>query len=116
MKEVKFNEGKLPVAILNTSILTDVGSYKLIDVSLETAKELIRNNSFVSAVGHKSTSDILTSLLGVEVPVNRIEFKQQNKQLALIFKLNGRPEEGKILSIAEIETIGYKFQVLEKIN
>ena len=116
MKETKFYEGQLPVAILNTAILTNVGSYELKDISLEVAKEIIKNNSFISAVGHKSTSEILTNLLDVEVPMNRIEFKQEQNQVALVFKLNGRPEEGKILTKEEIEGIGYKFQVLKKIN
>lgn len=116
MKETRFNEEELPVAILNTAILTNVGSYELKDISLEAAKELVKNNNFISAVGHKSTSDILTSLLDVEIPMNRIEFKQEQNQVALVFKLNGRPEEGKILTKEDIESIGYKFQMLKKIN
>ena len=33
-----------------------------------------------------------------------------------IFKLNGRAPEGSILSVEEIEAIGYKFQLLIKIK
>ena len=35
---------------------------------------------------------------------------------ALVFKLLGRPEEGKLLTLSEIEEIGYKFQMLIKIE
>ena len=48
--------------------------------------------------------------------MNRQMFAQQPGQQALVFKLNGRPEEGKILSVEEIERIGYKFQLLSRIN
>ena len=44
--------------------------------------------------------------------MNRIMFEQQEGQKALVFKLLGRPEEGKILTTEEIEQIGYKFQLL----
>lgn len=33
-------------------------------------------------------------------------------EIAIVFKLKGRPEEGKILTIQEIEEIGYEFGVL----
>ena len=100
------------LAILNTSILTTVGTYELKDITLEQAQDLVHNNDILSAVGHQSTADILTTLLGITVPMNRIQFAQEVGQKALVFKLNGRPEEGKILTQQEIEQIGYKFQLL----
>ena len=63
-------------------------------------------------IRHQSTADILTTLLGVQVPMNRIMFEQEQGQKALVFKLLGRPEEGKILTQQEIEEIGYRFQIL----
>ena len=58
----------------------------------------------------------MTTLLGVEVPMNRQMFIQDVGQRALVFKLNGRPEEGKILTVEDIEQIGYKFQILDRIK
>ena len=106
----------MKLAILNTSILTTTGVFRLEDITLDKAKELIKKNEILSAVGHQSTSDILTTLLETEIPMNRIQFAQETKQQALVFKLNGRPEEGKILTTEEIEAIGYKFQLLTKIS
>ena len=56
------------------------------------------------------------TLLATEVAVNRPMFTQQVGQKALVFKLNGRPQEGKILTIDEINEIGYKFQLLTRIS
>jgi hypothetical protein len=103
------------LAILNTSILTAEGKFTLEGITLEQAQKLVQDNEILSAVGHISTAEILTELLETEVPVNRIMFEQQPGQQALVFKLNGRPQEGKILSREEIEGIGYKFQLLTRL-
>ena len=106
----------MKLAVLNTSILTTEGTFTLKDITLEEAKNLVTENEILSAVGHQSTADILTTLLETEIPMNRIQFAQETGQKALVFKLNGRPEEGKILTAEEIEAIGYKFQLLTKIS
>ena len=103
-------------ALLNTSIITSVGTFEIHDISLQEAKEIINKNEFQSYIGHESTAQILTSLLEKEVSMDRTTFEQQTWQQALVFKLNGRAPEGVILSIAEIEAMGYKFQLLTKIS
>lgn len=102
------------LALLNTSILTTAGTYTLSDITLDEARQIIADNdgNLDSAIGHQSTAEIMTTLLDVDVPVNRQMFSQKVGQQALVFKLNGRPQEGKILTAAEIEEIGYKFQLL----
>lgn len=104
------------ITILNTSILTTTGTFKLNDITLDEAKNIVHNNEILSAVGHKSTADVMTTLLNINIIANRIEFAQETGQKALVFKLNGRPEEGKILTAQEIEQIGYKFQLLTKLS
>lgn len=104
------------ITILNTSILTTTGTFKLNDITLDEAKNLVHNNDILSAVGHKSTADILTTLLQKEIPANRIEYAQNVNEKALVFKLNGRAEEGKILTADEIKEMGYKFQLLTKLS
>ena len=108
----------MELAILNTSIITSEGVFSLRDISLEEARKLAITNrdNLLSAVGHQSTADILTTLLGVEIKMNRINFVQEQHQEALVFKLLGRPKEGKLLTLSEIEEIGYKFQMLIKIE
>lgn len=104
----------MKLGVLNTSILTAVGSYELEEISLDLAKKLVSENEIDSAVGHASTAQIMTALLDKEIPVNRQMFAQQPGQDALVFKLNGRTQEGKILTAEEIEQIGYKFQILKR--
>lgn len=106
----------MKLALLNTNIITTTGTFRLDDITLDEAKNLVHNNEILSAVGHKSTADILTTLLEKEIPANRIEYAQNVNEKALVFKLNGRPEEGKILTADEIQEIGYKFQLLTKLS
>lgn len=100
--------------ILNTSILTVYGSYWYEPISVADAKDLV-SRGFESAVGHQSTCDILSALLDVNVPMNRVQYVQGVGDIALVFKLKSRPEEGKILTADEIEAIGYEFGRLVRV-
>ncbi|KYM67106.1 hypothetical protein A2U13_08755 [Fusobacterium necrophorum subsp. funduliforme] len=106
------------IALLNTSICTTTGIYKLTDITLNQAKKIVAENkdNLLSAIGHESTAQIMTELLEIPISVNRIQFAQENNQKAIVFKLNGRAPEGTILSKSEIEAIGYKFQLLERLD
>ena len=106
----------MPLALLNTSILTAEGTYALRDITLEEAKALVASSELDSAIGHVATALVMEQLLGTEIPVHRQVFTQQPRQQALVFKLNGRPAEGRILSVPEIKEIGYKFQLLTRIE
>lgn len=102
----------LPVAILNASVITADGSFDMTTISLEEARQLVRQAPLDSAVGHESTAELLTTLLGVQVPVNRQLFAQAIGQRALVCKLNGRPPEGKVLSREDLDRIGFSFKLL----
>lgn len=111
------------LAILNTSIITAYGNFSYTPISLDDAKLLVYNaqdptigpdEGILSAVGHQSTSEILSELLETEIPVNRIQFAQEVGQSAIVFKLKGRAPEGVILSREEIESIGYEFGLLTR--
>lgn len=105
------------IVFLNTAILTSTGSFRY---KIETLSKLIHLISSypevekLSAIGHQSTSDILTELFGFSIPLNRIQYRQEKGDYCVVFKLNGRPEEGKILTREDIEKIGYEFYILTK--
>lgn len=47
--------------------------------------------------------------------MNRVQYVQGVGDIALVFKLKSRPEEGKILTADEIEAIGYEFGRLVRV-
>jgi len=82
-------------------------------VPLSVVQTMVRDASTInSAIGHASTAQILTTLLGIEVPLNRQQYRQQVHDVAIVFSLNQRLDEGKILSVEEINRIGYTFKTL----
>lgn len=109
-------KGRQMTPLLNTAILTDDGHFGLETISLDDAKDIIRlfGGEILSAIGHQATADILSDLLEIPVPMNRIEFKQQVGQTAIVFKLRGRVPEGMILTRGEVERIGYDLKRLDR--
>lgn len=107
----------LPLAVLNTSIVTEDGTYALSTVSLDEARNLVADaDALDSAVGHDATAAVLTELLGVDVPVNRQQFRQAPGQQALVLKMHGRPAEGVILDRAAMEQLGYSLRLLTRLS
>jgi hypothetical protein len=105
-----------PVAIFNGPIVTTNGTYRVSDISVQEAKRLIKNNDFISAVGHSATSEILSDIFDENITLNRIQFHQKPGQKAIVFKLNLRPREGDILDRKQIEEIGFSLKLLERLD
>lgn len=103
----------LVIPLLNTSIITAEGTFEFHYITLDGARRILADaDGVTSHVGHDSTAAIMTELLGVDVPMSRVPFEQMPGQEALVFKLNGRPPEGRILSREEIESVGYSWGLL----
>jgi hypothetical protein len=104
----------MKLALLNTSIITNDGLYSLQTIGLREAQHLALTCDLDSAVGHEATAQVMSELLDVDVAFNRQMFSQQSGQRALVFKLNGRPPEGVVLTRQEIEEIGYSWKLLTR--
>jgi hypothetical protein len=105
-----------PVVIFNGPICTTTGLYRVSDLEIEEAKRLIQTFGFVSAVGHRASAEVLSSILEAEVPMNRIEYSQRVGQKAIALKLKIRPAEGRILTASEMIQIGFNLLLLERLE
>ena len=86
------------------------------EVSVNEAKELINREEWVSAIGHKSTAELLSIALEKEIPMNRVEIKIRKGDKILAFSLNRRLEEGKVIKdMKELEEIGYRLMLFEAV-
>ena len=108
------------LTLLNAGIITDYGTYRLEPISLADARALVakftrEGKPIQSAIGHKSTADLLSTLLGYEVVADRLQFTQTTDDLALVFKLARRPPEGAILTREELEACGYELALLTRL-
>ncbi|MCE1185876.1 MAG: YddF family protein [Rhodocyclales bacterium] len=97
-------------------MLTSVGLFRADELALDEARMLVLERGFESAIGHTPTAQILSGLLGIECAMRRIEFRQQVGQLALVFRLTRRLEEGQVLATREeIEAVGFSFMLIERL-
>jgi hypothetical protein len=76
---------------------------------LDEARKLLNDGGFVSAVGHPGTAQLLTELLGVQVPVNRVAVQLKSGDIGIHFVLRERLPEGKVLSKEELAKFNYYF-------
>lgn len=109
------------ITLLNSSILTDYGTYQYRPLTLDEARAIVADaraagDEIESAIGHQSTAELLSALLGVAVETNRIEYRQRKGDVALVFKLSKRPPEGVVLTRDELEKLGYEFGLLTRLD
>ena len=104
--------------LLNTTVVPcgSDGIWDIKTLPLASAKNLLTRTSpatvYTSAVGHESTALVMAELLGVQVPVNRIQVSPKVGDKLLCFKLKQRAPEGVILSVEEIEELGYEWVLM----
>jgi hypothetical protein len=79
---------------------------KFSKITIEEAKEILKN-SFVSAVGHEGTARVLSQLLDIEIPVNRITVFFNKGDIGIHFFLKQRLPEGKVLSEQELKQLSF---------
>mgnify|MGYP000269760023 CR=1 FL=1 len=106
-----FNAKIVPIALNYTRALIE---YKKLIV--EEAKTLIREKKFISAVGHTATAELLSKLLDVEIPTNRITVELHPGDEILCFGLRSRLPEGKVLSKEELDELEYDLVYYKIVN
>lgn len=86
---------------------------KIRKASVEEVRRLLSNENFVSAVGHEATAALLTQLLGVKIPYNRITVKLGPGDICAHFVLKTRIPEGKVLTLEELKELAFDLAISE---
>ena len=71
---------------------------------------------YVSAVGHQETAKALSGLLGIDVPMNRIEVTMRAGDRAVRLRMRARVPEGKLLTADELQAIGFDLDMLHRLQ
>ena len=77
-------------------------------IGIEEVKQLLANG-FVSVVGHQSTAEIMSQILGITVVYNRQTIFLEPGDQAICFVLKTRPPEGRVLTAEELQQLGFYF-------
>jgi hypothetical protein len=88
---------------------------RLKKISKDQAVEILKNNKFVSAVGHQATADVLTEILGIKIEMNRIAVKMDKGDVGIHFFLKQRLPEGAVLGKDELDKLSYDL-ILSEVN
>ena len=104
------------IYLLNTPVLTAYGTYRFRGpLKVEKASELLVHG-FVSAIGHVTTAELLSELLGFEIIHQRVQIEMKPGDQALVFRLLKRLPMGDISSRSALEKAGYELALLERIT
>ena len=76
-------------------------------ISPEFARQVAATTAFESAVGHEATAQLLTAVLGVTVPYNRVSITLSAGDTLIVAMPAVRLPEGKVLSIEELQQINF---------
>jgi Holliday junction resolvasome RuvABC ATP-dependent DNA helicase subunit len=93
------------------SMVTPPTTIKVVEASAKDVKNVLKDG-FVSAVGHEATAQVITSQLGVQVPVNRISIQLKDSDVLVVFQLLTRLPEGKILGVDEMRQLQAKWYIV----
>jgi hypothetical protein len=85
---------------------------KIRKATVEEVRQLL-SHGFISAIGHQATADLLTTLIGIEIPYNRVTIKAKPGDKLVHFVLRERIPEGKILTLEELQRLPFDFAVTE---
>lgn len=103
--------------LMNTTIMPNEGVFSCKKVSYVDALQITEKyrsaggDQVTSAIGHQGTADAL-NVLGFcdgKVQVNRIAATFQKGDHAICMKTKGGVEEGKVLSLDDLNEVGFEF-------
>lgn len=102
--------------LLNTTVIPNDGVFKLSSITKEDARKWVSEGEFISAIGHPGTAEVISALLGTKIAPNRIMVQFEPGDEALVFKLDCRLPEGKVLSAEELKNLSYKWKILKRLT
>lgn len=101
--------------LLNSPVLSDFGLWSYQGPLTQAEARTLAEEGFLSAIGHESTATLLSRILGRNVSVNRIPVALSPGDRALVFQLDRRLPEGRVLNESEILRSGYRLGLLERL-
>ena len=104
--------------LMNTSIITNPGTFKMSPITNEEGKALLRNfeGEVISAIGHDASAEAMSIVLDQPILVNRVAVTFEVHDSAIALKMRGRIPEGVILNLEEMNKIGFDLFILERVE
>lgn len=100
------------IYILNSLIVpinfdeTSNASIKFTRITIEEARQLLKQG-FISAIGHGGTAQLLSRLLNIAIPANRINVFFKKGDVGIHFFLKQRLPEGVVLNEEQLKQLQF---------
>jgi len=97
------------VVFMNATIMTAVGDYSCREIDVDEARKIIDGApSHLSAIGHDAAAQAMSTLFDRKIEANHISYSQEIGDIAIALKMKKRAEEGTIMTLEEMEKVGYE--------
>ena len=84
-------------------------------ITVAEARRLL-GQGFTSAVGHEGTAALLSQLLDIEVPINRVTITMAAGDAAVVLRVKQRLPEGVVLSAEQMRDFPHELSLLTRIS
>ena len=103
------------IYVLNAPVITNYGEYRFTKIKPDTARQIL-SEGFVSAIGHKSTANVMSDIIGVEILFNRITIRMEKGDKAVALWLLDRPGEAQVYSSEDLAAVPCELGLLERVD
>ncbi|ANE56543.1 STIV orfB116 family protein [Methylomonas sp. DH-1] len=102
--------------VINAPVLTEYGLWEFTGpLTVSDVKEIL-GRGFVSAIGHDASAKVLSQILNILIPVNRVSIRMQAGDEAIILRLLQRLPEGKVLDETELNSLEFELGFLKRLK
>jgi hypothetical protein len=106
----------MTIYIMNSPILTSYGQWDFEGPVTIAKARAVLSNGFISAMGHPASAAVLSQILDIAIPVQRLQITLLPGDEALVLRLTQRLPEGKVLDEAELKAIPFELGLLKRIK
>lgn len=104
------------ITLLNSPILTTFGKFEYRQIDLDQARLLVQTQPWQSAIGHASTAQVISELLGIECLQNRVQISYAVGEQILVFAPATRLPEGVVFTREEMRRFQYSWGLLDRLE